>query len=643
MINFERNILATDNKSINNDIYTYQILPAGAITPQGWINNQLKKDLTEGYIGVFDNVHKSVTHNVFIKQNRKSNKRFKFRKEWWSGEHEGYWKDAVIRMAFLTNNQAYIDQAHAWMEELLANTGEEGYIGIYKDCEQPKCRFNHVHENGELWATSRILMAMLAYYEYTGKEKVLAAAEKATQLVMEQYADENYFLKISRGGGVSHGIGFFESLEWLYRITGNNDYLKFSKKLYADFNESKVRDDDLQTHHLLNEDRYLLMHGAHIAEGLFVPAYLARLHKHDRIYATAADNTLEKLYYHITPGGAMRCDEWIKGKEGTADEEYEYCGIAEMVSPMNKITSFTGDISLGDRIETMTFNAGQGARFPVLSALSYLTSDNRIRIDHGGLLKREVYDAAHVAAVCCVLNGGRLMPYYVEGMYLKNEEENAVLAYLYGPSEVETMINHTQVKIIQETEYPFDDKAEFSIISEGKKKFSIWLRKPYNAENVKVQVPKGASVKHLDNMVQIEHQWTTGDKIFVNFNFETRKIAQPESKTVPGGGYYFQRGPIVFALPFEYETDRIKEYNNSGFYRYRLKAENKEKWKYYLPADAAFEYQGLSNKAPLEAPFAEPVVSLKGNLVSKNGEKAEVNLVPLGNTIFRRVTFPVYD
>ncbi|NBC83506.1 MAG: hypothetical protein GVY19_09000 [Bacteroidetes bacterium] len=618
--------------------YQYEILPAGEIKPGGWIKNQLERDLSQGYIGHFDNVHHTVTHNVFVKQNRTSTKQYRIIKEWWSGEHEGYWKDAVIRMAFLSGHKKYQEQAHIWMNELVENTGKNGYIGIYADCERPVCRFNHKKGNGELWATSRILMAMLAYYEFTGEQKVLDAAEKAAKLIMHHYNDKNYFSKESKGGGVSHGIGFFENLEWLYRLTGDESYLQFSVKLYEDFNNGRVRDDDLKTHRLLDEDRYFRKHGAHIAEGMFVPTFIANLRNEER-YNKAADKSLEKLYYHMTPGGAMRCDEWINGRRGTADELYEYCGIAEMVGPLNKIITMTGDLSIADRIEKLTFNAGQGSRFSPLRGLSYLTSDNRIHINHREIGKRESYDAAHRAAACCVLNGGRLMPYYVEGMWMKDLETKGITAMLYGPSELNTTIRDTKVNIVEDTDYPFGDKIRFTVNPEKPINFALTLRKPHGVNNFETTNLEEAKVNEYKDKIVITKDWQKDDQFDVHFKFDVKKIAQPESKTVPNGGYFLQRGALVYALQFDHDIDTVKEYNNSGYYRYKIKATNTDKWDLKIDEETPFEYTDLQQE-PVENPFDEPVVKLEGSLTDKNGNTIPVTLIPEGNTVFRRVTFP---
>ena len=620
-----------------DNIYKYKILNAGGIEPKGWIKEQMHRDLTHGYIGCYDKVHPTVTHNVFINHNSLSKRRFSLRKEWWSGEHEGYWKDAIIRMAFLTNNKEYINKSEGWINELKEIAREDGYIGIYKDCGTVGCRFNHEKGNGELWTSSRILMALLAYYEFTGDKDVLETAENAAKLIMEHYKAENYFSVNSQGGGVSHGIGYFENLEWLYRITGNKEYLDFSVKLYDDFNNGNIRDDDLKTQKLLKEDELFENHGAHIAEGLFVPEFIASI-QNDKKLVEAAENVIRKLKVHLTPGGAMRCDEWIKGREGTADERYEYCGITEMISPLNKMISFTGNLNLANRIETMAFNGGQGARFPVLSAVSYLTSDNRIRIKQFELLKRESYDAAHNAAACCALNAGRLMPYYVEGMWMKTPGDDGIVAVLFGPCKVKTNIHNIAVEITEETDYPFSDEIIFTVNPSKPLKFSLIIRKPHGCQNVDVELSSKAEITETDDIISINKIWGKGDQLRVKFNFEIQRINQPASKSVKNKGAYLKRGALVYALPFNHKIKTVKEYQNSGFHRYKITANDSKQWKLRLNTNDKFKFIPNIN-GKMQHPWDKPVVKLEGTLRDKNNQKESVELVPMGNTIFRRVTF----
>jgi len=630
----------TENDSNNmNEIYTYSLLRAGAVTPKGWIKEQLKQDLTEGYAGKYDKVHSTVAKNVFVNQDLLSKRRIGLRKEWWSGEHEGYWKDGVLRMAFLTDNEFYKEKAIQWIDQLLKNTGKSGYIGIYRDCNKKGCRFNHKKGNGELWATSRMIMALLAYYEFTNDKEVLNAAEKAIQLIMEKYKNKNYFATESKGGGVSHGIGFFENLEWIYRITHNPEYLYFAVKLFKDFNQGNFRDDDLKTENLLKKERLFRKHGAHIAEGLFVPEFIATIEKEDE-YEAAAKNVIPKLKKHITPGGAMRCDEWIKGRIGTADERYEYCGIAEMISPLNRMISFTGNLELADLIETMTFNAGQGSRFPVLTGLSYFSKDNRIKINHNEIVRRENYDAAHLAAVCCALNGIRLMPYYIEGMWMKHSRKKELAATLFGPCELKTTINSTPVRIVEKTNYPFSDTITFIVHPKNQTEFNLVIRKPFGCEISLLNIPESAKLEEDADKLIIKNQWKKEDVVQIKFNFSIQHIDQPGSKTVKDQGIYLKRGPLVYSLPFNYKIDTIKEYKNSGFHRYKLKAKDTIGWHYKIDGKDPFEFIPNINKS-LKKPWESPSVGLKGFLRDNENIKQPVKLVPMGNTVFRRVTFTV--
>ncbi|HDS08429.1 MAG TPA: hypothetical protein ENO05_12475 [Bacteroides sp.] len=624
-----------------NNIYRYRIPEAGEIIPEGWIKKQMEKDLTEGYVGHFHRIHPTVTHDVFVKQDRLSKRRFSFEKEWWSGEHEGYWKDSVIRMAFLTGNREYIRKSHRWISEILQHTGEDGYIGIYKEGDEPYTRFRHPGGNGELWATSRILMAMLAYYEFTGNPEVLDAVESAAMLDMDQYRDHNYFAAESRGGGVSHGIGFFEVLEWLYRLTGRDDYLEFAGKLYDDFNRGRVRDDDLKTSRLLDVKRPFRKHGAHIAEGLFVPALIAQMTGLTE-YHEAAAKVFRKLNFHTTPGGAMRCDEWIKGRRGTADERYEYCGIAEMISPLGRIISMTGDLELSDRIETMVLNAGQGARLPVLTALSYLTSDNRIRINHREIGGRETYDAIHRAAACCVLNGGRTMPYFVESMWLKDLREDGLTANLFGPCRIHTELSGVRLQVSEETGYPFSDHVRFTFTPAQPVTFPFTIRKPHRCRSVEVSHPPGAVMEDHEDRITLRHTWQKGDHVNVKFHFQVRRMKQPGSATVPGRGLYLKRGPLVYALPFGHRIRKRKEYRGSGFFRYRITATDRKGWKYTIRPDSDFHFMAGEDDHPL-SPWENGTVRLAGRLFDHHNQPVPVQLVPMGSTIFRRVTFSVKD
>lgn len=115
----------------------YSLLPAGTVKPQGWIYEQMAVDLEKGLAGHYNKIKPHVTKNVFVTKRmqasnvEKSGNDLYTPTNWWLGEQEGYWKDAVIRLAFLTGNEYWIDQSHEWVGAIIAAQGKDGYIGIY--------------------------------------------------------------------------------------------------------------------------------------------------------------------------------------------------------------------------------------------------------------------------------------------------------------------------------------------------------------------------------------------------------------------------------------------------------------------------------------------------------------------------------
>jgi len=542
-------------------------------------------------------------------------------KAWWSGEHEAYWKDGITRLAFLAEDSSFIKKSKKWIYEIIDNRDESGYIGVYADgpATDITVRFNHRAENGELWTQSRIFMAMLSYYEFTKDKVVLDAVEKATKLTISKYQIKNPFH--SEGGGIAHGIGFFESLEALYRITSDSTYSNFAKKLYGYWNDGADTRfaDDLILKHLLDDSHLWDDHGAHTAEGIFVPFWIAALNQ-DPTYQKAADAATRKLAFHSTPSEVLVCDEFVDHREGSPDEAYEYCYMAEVVNPMNKIISITGDISYADKLETMVFNAAQGARLPILTALSYCTIDNRFTIDNVDNDGRYRYAVTHNNAACCVLNGGRLMPYYATSMWLETIDNSGVVAMLYGPSEFSTEINNIKVHINENTSYPFSDRIEFEISPESPVEFSLTLRKPHGVETFNLKKIDGAKITELEDRIVIENKWKAGDKVEITFNFEVQKHTQAESKTVSGNGMYLKRGALIYALPFSYTMKKtpMKD-RDERFYQYVV-TNNDTEWDYYCDSNTEFIFNTISNTNTLY-PWDEPLVELNGTLVDSKGEK----------------------
>jgi len=92
------------------------------------------------------------------------------------------------------------------IDNVLKAQDTSGYIGIYDE----ECRLDNIlNENGELWTQSRMINAILAYYEFTGNAKYLKAAKRAVDYTIERYekSGKTYFQQPKpNGGGLTHGL-----------------------------------------------------------------------------------------------------------------------------------------------------------------------------------------------------------------------------------------------------------------------------------------------------------------------------------------------------------------------------------------------------------------------------------------------------
>jgi hypothetical protein len=621
----------------------YSMFKPGEIIPQGWIREQLRLDLQEGLTGAYPRLSDNVSQNLFATQTRHPGTRVKGNrgleeKAWWAGEHEGYWADAIVRSAILLQDVKWLAWSAQWVESILAKAEQTGCITIYS----PETRFPDRGYDGELWTQSRAFQALLAWYEYSGDPRVLSAVEKSVHLTIDHYRPTTYFGRPDPDGGVTHGVGYMDTLEWLYRLTEDRYYADAAVWLYEDYCKAEFKDFyDLRPEELMDSSRPWNYHTPHVAEALHMPALAAAFSQRDD-YRRAAANLLSKLEYHTNPGGgfvAGKVIESICQTPGGGDVTGEYCSITEGIQTLNRLMLYQPDARISRWIETAMFNAGQGARFhPANTAVVYLSRDNRRTADdpviHGG---RELYSGSHKAAACCTLNAMRILPYYIESMWLKKAEE--VLLNLYGPSVLKSEIAGVPLIIDQQTAYPFSDRVTLIVSPERAIRFSLKLRIPPGSDDPQIDAGPDAEVQREGDFITVSKVWNAGDIVSADFRFQvTRRIPQD------GKGSYVQWGPLVFSLPLEGRQDIHDEIASnsggpSGFYEYFISSVSSEGWNYCADPSSQFKLIRLQDGND-QSPWMYPPVGLRGTLLDASGKPVPVTLLPLGSTQLRRTTFP---
>jgi DUF1680 family protein len=611
-------------------------LPFGDVYAVGWLRNEMQRNL-DGFTGHLDSLVPDLILNDDIYGKNRLSRQVKNKNVgaisdagewqaqflWWNSETQSNWLDGLVRSAILTGNGPMIEKAQNIITRLLATQDADGYIGIYdKDL-----RYNFEDENGELWSKATLYRALLAWYEYSKDKTVLDAVVRATENVMQYYpvsASHPFYSKNPNAGGLTHGLVFTDVLERLYFLTGEKKYLDYGVFLYRDFSEQTLNE-DAQFKKLLDTSLALMGHGVHTYEHLrpLVAAYYA---SGNLDYKRALDLFLKKIDATTTPSGGLAGDEFIGGRKGDARETgYEFCSLQEGMAGWISLLEKTGERGFAAKAEKILFNAALGATHPTESAICYLKTDNAFILNggkHGDTTDKHQtryrYSPVHKeAAVCCVPNAGRMLPYYVQSMWMKDKD--GLVATLLGPCEVSTDLGKRSVIIREETYYPFENTIRFWVEPDQPFEFSIKVIKPVWAKAVKANIP----FVEQDGFLVFKKEWSNREEI--NLSFESEVSLQKLSN----GDVYFQYGPFVLCRVIKGVETVTKKYPLAGFHESVFYPLNTIAYRY--DSAAIIPQKGIGSKTPFL--FTTQMFN------AQSGKNEPVPLVPMYHSILRQVTF----
>jgi hypothetical protein len=636
----------------------FENLPINQTKPKGWIKSIMDQDITEGFVAHLDELApKLMSDDAFNTARRKdvndipsvgnqelTGAEWEISMQWWVGETLGNWWEGYLGNAYMTDNRQAIKKINSIVKYLLAAQDEDGYMGIYSK----EMRYKHKGSNGELWAQTTLFRMLLAYYEFTGDENVMQAVEKAMAVTMGAYNEDKqspFDVSIDYGG-ITHGLMMTDVCETLYRITKNKKYNDYAVYLYQEFSKYPINRafNDLRYEQLVDEpDSLFQSHAAHTYEQfrtLISAYYICGYPELENAYNIA----MKKLNNCILPSGTGFGNEWLNKENSKPDfTGAEMCAMLELRNFYLSALQKTGEIQFADDAEKITFNAMQGARNQNGKGIVYCKTDNCYTLNgkspQSGFEEedgRYKYSPTHAdMAVCCNPNYGRNLPYYVSNMWMRAHDGFA--AVMYGPASLTSEFNGVKVKIDEQTNYPFSDTIEFVIHTENEVEFKMYLRNPAWSKRINIKID-AAEITQENGFYFIQKKWKNGDKISISFENEIKPVFANNNEIA------LQRGALVYALKIPHQEEIIKEYEIDGFTDY-LTFPKSESYKNIelinseVDNSYGFTFEKEDNNTD---PLYNGNTHLTGEVYDNETDRIiEVKLVPMGETVLRRVTFPV--
>jgi DUF1680 family protein len=415
------------------------------------------------------------------------------------------------------------------------------------------------------------LLASVAYYEATGKRKMLDAAVKAADATDAAYGP-------GKKPYISGHEGMKMGLMRLYRQTGDARYWKLAKffldqrgrndyprkgeyaidRTYAQDDKPVVQQRQAEGHAV--RATYLYISLADVAALSGEPAYA---HALDSIWA---DAVYRKTY--ITGGiGSVRFHEQF----GAAFELpnlsawNETCAAYGNVVWNHRMFLLRREAKYVDVMERVLYNA-------LLDGVS-LKGD---RFFYQNPLKSfgnyERFDWINVP--CCPPNLVRLLASL--GSYIYAQDEEGIYVNLFVGSKARIQHAGTTVEIEQKTRYPWDGAVRIRVGLRGAARFPLYVRVPgwtanqvlpggglyrfvrseYDPVRLKVN---GAAVnpEMMRGYARIERTWTQGDAVELDLPMPVRRVEADPRVKEDEGLVALERGPLVYCAEWPDNAGRV--------------------------------------------------------------------------------------
>ena len=268
----------------------------------------------------------------------------------------------------------------------------------------------------------------------------------------------------------------------------------------------------------------------------------------DRSAALTMISELNK--YHGLPNGMFSCDEHLAGLDPSQGSEL--CTVVEYMFSLEHSLAIVGDPSLGDRLEQLAFNALPGTFTDDMWAHQYNQEPNQVEcsLHHKPWTtdgpESNLYGLEPNFG-CCTANFHQGWPKFTASLFMlsgaqDNAAQDGLVAAVYAPCEVNTVLRGTPVQVIEETGYPFHGAIRFTVNPASPVSFPIAVPHPGvgRGRNNPGQRPcEPAPVP--GSFARIERTWHSGDRVEITFPMAPR-ISRWFNDSIA-----VERGPLVFS------------------------------------------------------------------------------------------------
>jgi DUF1680 family protein len=461
------------------------------------------------------------------------------------GHFVGHYLSALSLMYKSTGDPELKAHDTLMVSELAKCQRADGYLSAF-----PDSFFDRVEAGKNVWApyytVHKIMAGLLDSYTYCGNKQALGMAERMASYFKgrcDKLSDDQMKIVMRNEFG-----GMANVLYDIYAVDHNPDFLALA--------------------HRFDQQSFLapLMAGNDDLTGIHgnthIPKILGAARRYELLgdapYKTAVVNFWNDVALHrsYATGGSTVGEGWRAPDKLSAtlvSNNQETCTSYNILKVTRDLFRWTADPKYADFYEKVYWNGIVEAQNPATGMMIYYTP-----LEFGG---KKNWGTEMDAFWCCYGTGVESFAKLNDSIYF--HDANSAYVNLYVPSKLNWQSKG--VTITQQTKFPVEQAAHFTVSLAKPTRFALHLHVPYWVSGaqgyvVAINGKRDSQVAKLSTYYTIDRTWKNGDKIDVSLPMALHASPMPDNPSIEAAMY----GPLTLCGLVDDQTPRSPDVKTTG-------------------------------------------------------------------------------
>ena len=474
------------------------------------------------------------------------------------------WLEAVAYSLVVHPDAELEKRADEVIETIEKAQQEDGYLNTYFTIKEPEHRWQNLQECHELYCAGHMMVAAVAYYDATGKDKLLKVMERMADHIDRRFGPD----KIT---GIPGHQEVEIGLMRLYHTTGEERYCNLAEYFINErgknpnffYEESQKRGwthfgidpkDTVynQSFATVYDQKEAVGHSVRAVYMYTAMADIAGTTGDERLYQACVDlwkNMTEKrMYLTAGIGSTGELEAFTKDYDLPNDMVYaETCASIGLIFFAKQMLELEANGKYADVMERAFYNGtisgmqADGKRFFYVNPLEVNPGISGVVPGYKHVLPER---PGWYACACCPPNLVRLITSL--GKYVWDETDDTIFSHMFVGQKAEL----EKADIDVESSYPWEGKVTYHVHSKKEEEYTLAIHIPGYLKDICVKV-NGEQIewkKFMKNgYLYLTRKWGES-QVEILFDLEVRKVYANKNVREDAGKVALMRGPFVYCF-----------------------------------------------------------------------------------------------